>query len=167
MPGRDKSVPTRPPAEPAAKPAAEYVRMSTEHQQYSTENQQKVIREYAGRRGMTVNRTYTDAGKSGLSIDGRDALAVFYSSCTLDCLFCQNWHFRKTSPTVGDGVGAGELAEAANSRTFCVCFFGGEEPQTEAVSNEAVNSQHPTTEPCDQPTPQSRPWAPGRFPRTR
>ena len=57
---------------------------------------------------------------------GYHNLAVFYSSCTLDCLFCQNWHFRKTSPTAGDGVSAGELAEAANSRTFCVCFFGGD-----------------------------------------
>lgn len=57
---------------------------------------------------------------------GYHNLAVFYSSCTLDCLFCQNWHFRKTSPTAEDGVSAGELAEAANSRTFCVCFFGGD-----------------------------------------
>jgi len=53
-------------------------------------------------------------------------LAVFYSSCTLDCLFCQNWHFRKTSPTAEDGVSASQLAEAANSKTFCVCFFGGD-----------------------------------------
>ncbi|MGC2330599.1 MAG: recombinase family protein, partial [Candidatus Acidiferrales bacterium] len=54
--------------------AAEYVRMSTEHQQYSTENQRETIREYADRRGMVIVRTYTDAGKSGLRIDGRDAL---------------------------------------------------------------------------------------------
>jgi DNA invertase Pin-like site-specific DNA recombinase len=54
--------------------AAEYVRMSTEHQQYSTENQQGIIRQYAEGRGMQIVRTYTDAGKSGLSIDGRDAL---------------------------------------------------------------------------------------------
>lgn len=54
--------------------AAEYVRMSTEHQQYSTENQQGVIRQYAESRGMQIVRTYTDAGKSGLTIDGRDAL---------------------------------------------------------------------------------------------
>jgi DNA invertase Pin-like site-specific DNA recombinase len=54
--------------------AAEYVRMSTEHQQYSTENQRTVILQYAQQRGMQVVRTYTDAGKSGLSIDGRDAL---------------------------------------------------------------------------------------------
>jgi pyruvate formate lyase activating enzyme len=57
---------------------------------------------------------------------GYHNLAVFYCSCTLDCLFCQNWHFRKTSPMAGDGLSAGELAEAANSKTFCVCFFGGD-----------------------------------------
>lgn len=54
--------------------AAEYVRMSTEHQQYSTENQSEIIREYAARRGMAIVQTYADAGKSGLRIDGRDAL---------------------------------------------------------------------------------------------
>ena len=54
--------------------AAEYVRMSTEHQQYSTENQADKIREYATRRGIEIVRTYTDAGKSGLRIDGRLAL---------------------------------------------------------------------------------------------
>lgn len=54
--------------------AAEYVRMSTEHQKYSTENQGDIIREYAKRRGIEVVRTYADAGKSGLRIDGRDAL---------------------------------------------------------------------------------------------
>jgi DNA invertase Pin-like site-specific DNA recombinase len=54
--------------------AAEYVRMSTEHQQYSTENQGDKIREYAARRGIEIVKTYADAGKSGLRIDGRVAL---------------------------------------------------------------------------------------------
>lgn len=54
--------------------AAEYVRMSTEHQKYSTENQAEAIRQYAARRGIEIVRTYVDAGKSGLSLDGRDAL---------------------------------------------------------------------------------------------
>ena len=54
--------------------AAEYVRMSTEHQQYSTENQADKIREYAARRGIEIIKTYADAGKSGLRIDGRQAL---------------------------------------------------------------------------------------------
>lgn len=54
--------------------AAEYVRMSTEHQKYSTENQADAIREYAEKRGLEIVRTYADEGKSGLRIDGRDAL---------------------------------------------------------------------------------------------
>ena len=54
--------------------AVEYVRMSTEHQQYSTENQSAKIRDYAERRGIEIVRTYADAGKSGLRLDGREAL---------------------------------------------------------------------------------------------
>jgi DNA invertase Pin-like site-specific DNA recombinase len=54
--------------------AAQYVRMSTEHQQYSTENQADVIAEYAHKRGLEVVTTFTDAGKSGLSIGGRNGL---------------------------------------------------------------------------------------------
>ena len=53
-------------------------------------------------------------------------LAVFYSSCTANCLFCQNWHFRRTSPLESETISADELASVANSHTFCVCFFGGD-----------------------------------------
>lgn len=56
------------------KRAAEYVRMSTDHQRYSTENQATVIRKYAVDRDYEIVRTYADAGKSGLSLGGRDAL---------------------------------------------------------------------------------------------
>src|SRR5689334_15724274 len=55
--------------------AAAYVRMSTEHQQYSTSNQMDVIREYAKRRGLEIVKEYSDEGKSGLNIQGRDSLA--------------------------------------------------------------------------------------------
>ncbi len=55
-------------------PAAQYVRMSTEHQQYSTENQSDKILEYAAKKGIEIVKTYTDAGRSGLSFDGRPAL---------------------------------------------------------------------------------------------
>jgi DNA invertase Pin-like site-specific DNA recombinase len=48
--------------------------MSTEHQKYSTENQAQTIRQYAARRGLEIVRTYADEGKSGLRLDGRDAL---------------------------------------------------------------------------------------------
>ncbi len=54
--------------------AAQYVRMSTEHQQYSTENQADAIRQYAERRGIVIVRTYADEGRSGLRLDGRNAL---------------------------------------------------------------------------------------------
>jgi len=54
--------------------AAQYVRASTEHQQYSTENQADKIKEYADHRGMEIVCTYSDDGRSGLSIGGRAAL---------------------------------------------------------------------------------------------
>ena len=53
--------------------AAEYVRMSTDHQKYSTENQSDAIKHYAEARGIEIVCTYADEGKSGLSVDGRDA----------------------------------------------------------------------------------------------
>ena len=56
---------------------------------------------------------------------GYHNLAVFYASCSLDCLFCQNWHFRTMSPE-GNTMSAEELADLAEERTFCVCFFGGD-----------------------------------------
>ena len=54
--------------------AAEYVRMSTDHQQYSTENQHAAIQRFADEHGMTIVRSFTDAGKSGVGIQGREAL---------------------------------------------------------------------------------------------
>jgi DNA invertase Pin-like site-specific DNA recombinase len=50
------------------------VRKSTEHQQYSTQNQDSVIQRYAQAHGMSIVRTYEDAGKSGLRLQGREAL---------------------------------------------------------------------------------------------
>lgn len=57
-------------------PAAQYIRMSTDHQKYSTENQADAIYQYAERHGMSIVRTYSDAGRSGLNFGGRDALVV-------------------------------------------------------------------------------------------
>lgn len=48
--------------------------MSTEHQKYSTANQSEVIASYAASRSIEIVRTYADEGKSGLRLDGRDAL---------------------------------------------------------------------------------------------
>jgi pyruvate formate lyase activating enzyme len=51
---------------------------------------------------------------------------VFYASCTLNCLYCQNWHYQQVHPLAGGGLSANKLAECANERTFCACFFGGD-----------------------------------------
>lgn len=54
--------------------AAQYVRMSTDMQKYSIENQSEAIGLYAAVRGLTVVRTYEDAGRSGVRLEGRNAL---------------------------------------------------------------------------------------------
>ena len=54
--------------------AAQYVRMSTEHQQYSIDNQKLAIAEYAERESFEVVATYSDAGKSGLTLARRPGL---------------------------------------------------------------------------------------------
>jgi DNA invertase Pin-like site-specific DNA recombinase len=54
--------------------AAEYVRMSTDHQKYSTSNQSATNLAYAACHGMEIVRAYLDEGRSGLRLEGRDAL---------------------------------------------------------------------------------------------
>jgi DNA invertase Pin-like site-specific DNA recombinase len=48
--------------------------MSTEHQQYSPENQSEVIRQYAASHNMEIVQVYSDHGRSGLNIAGREGL---------------------------------------------------------------------------------------------
>jgi len=54
--------------------AAQYVRMSTEHQQYSPENQLEVVRQYAAAHNLEIVCEYSDHGRSGLNIAGRNGL---------------------------------------------------------------------------------------------
>lgn len=54
--------------------AAQYVRMSTDMQRYSIENQSETISLYAASRGLTIVRSYEDAGRSGVRLEGRTAL---------------------------------------------------------------------------------------------
>lgn len=82
---------------------------------------------------------------AGQHRSGEHNLAVFYGSCTLNCLACQNWHYRNLLPTAEEiaavrgsppndlsglspqnALSAAELAAVADARTFCVCFFGGD-----------------------------------------
>jgi pyruvate formate lyase activating enzyme len=52
-------------------------------------------------------------------------LAVFYEACTFNCLYCQNWHFRKRYRS-GNTRSAHELAASADDSTACICCFGGD-----------------------------------------
>lgn len=63
---------------------------------------------------------------SGHAQRGKHNLAVFYASCTVDCLFCQNYDYREVDPSQADLVSAQELAEVVNDRTYCACAFGGD-----------------------------------------
>jgi DNA invertase Pin-like site-specific DNA recombinase len=71
--------------------AAQYVRMSTDHQRYSTANQGQVIAAYAAERNIEIVRTYTDDGRSGLTIVGRGGLQgliadVQFARTDFDCI---------------------------------------------------------------------------------
>ncbi len=52
-------------------------------------------------------------------------LAVFFHACNLNCLYCQNWHFRELTHT-SKWIHVEEMLKALNDRVFCVCFFGGD-----------------------------------------
>ena len=54
--------------------------------------------------------------------DRKKNLAVFYGGCTYDCLFCQNWHYRKVTHTMT----VQEVASRIDENTACICYFGGD-----------------------------------------
>ncbi len=56
---------------------------------------------------------------------GHKNLAVFYHSCSFNCLYCQNYHFKEYTFSTKI-VSAKELAEAADGNTSCICYFGGD-----------------------------------------
>ena len=52
-------------------------------------------------------------------------LAVFFQSCSFNCLFCQNWHFRNETFTPSYHA-VEELVADVDERTSCICYFGGD-----------------------------------------
>ena len=56
---------------------------------------------------------------------GYKNLAVFYHGCTFNCLFCQNWHFKEYL-AAKQKHSASDLADAVDSKTSCICYFGGD-----------------------------------------
>jgi len=71
---------------------------------------------------------------------GKYNLAVFYESCSFDCLFCQNWHWREGRKKFP--VSYKKLAEKVVDEVACICFFGGDPSSnikhTILVSEEAL-----------------------------
>jgi len=66
-------------------------------------------------------------------------LAVFFHACNFNCLYCQNWHFRRIPHLAPASVA--DLAARAGGRTSCICYFGGDPgpqvPYALRVSREA------------------------------
>ena len=89
------------------------------------------------------------AVREGLE-EGYYNLAVFFTACNLDCLYCQNWHHKvmagealRRGGRVSWVRSVGELVEAAaDPRVTCVCYFGGDPgpqaPYALAASREVV-----------------------------
>lgn len=78
---------------------------------------------------------------------GFENLAVFYHACNFNCLFCQNWSFKKATFR-GERVSARKLAGAVRRATACVCYFGGDPtpqlPHALAAARQALSAAHQT-----------------------
>jgi pyruvate formate lyase activating enzyme len=68
---------------------------------------------------------YPDFSHSAGPEYGYKNLAVFYQACSFNCLFCQNWHFRKDVYS-GRKTTAEQLADCVDEKTSCICYFGGD-----------------------------------------
>jgi pyruvate formate lyase activating enzyme len=68
---------------------------------------------------------YPDYAYSPSPERGYRNLAVFFHACSFNCLYCQNWHFRKeTQKTAKTSVEA--LVSDVDEKTSCICYFGGD-----------------------------------------
>ncbi len=62
---------------------------------------------------------------------GYKNLAVFYQSCSFNCLFCQNWHYKDKTKS-SKKMSSSDLANCVDSKTSCICYFGGD-PSTQII----------------------------------
>lgn len=56
---------------------------------------------------------------------GYKNLAVFFHACSFNCLYCQNWHFRKETQKKAK-TSVESLVCDVDEKTSCICFFGGD-----------------------------------------
>lgn len=52
-------------------------------------------------------------------------LAVFFHACTINCLYCQNWHFKKET-LKEKTTNINKLIADITDKTSCICYFGGD-----------------------------------------
>lgn len=56
---------------------------------------------------------------------GYKNLAVFFHACTFNCLYCQNWHFRRETLRPYT-TSVEKLVSDVDKKTSCICYFGGD-----------------------------------------
>jgi pyruvate formate lyase activating enzyme len=74
-------------------------------------------------------------------------LAVFYGSCSSDCLFCQNLSYQEMMKSGTPLMTPTELAGVADESTACVCYFGGDpacNPRHSVEVSKLLIEQHQT-----------------------
>jgi len=62
--------------------------------------------------------------KNGIEY-GYKNLAVFYHACSFNCLFCQNYSFKKYT-FEEKYISPEMLASVIDEKTSCICYFGGD-----------------------------------------
>lgn len=73
-----------------------------------------------------TGKGYPEYAYSPQAETGYSNLAVFYGSCSFDCLYCQNWHYRQLANRLKPAISAENLAAKVNSHVSCICYFGGD-----------------------------------------
>ncbi|MFN3534541.1 MAG: radical SAM protein, partial [Desulfatiglandales bacterium] len=76
-----------------------------------------------------TGRGYPQYGVKNGPERGYFNLAVFFHSCSFNCLYCQNWHFREETLLPGTRS-PDEVISSIDERTTCICYFGGD-PSTQ------------------------------------
>lgn len=62
-------------------------------------------------------------------------LAIFFHSCSFNCIYCQNWHWKILS-LKDESYSIEDVLKTLKEETRCICFFGGD-PGTQG--NFAIN----------------------------
>ena len=72
---------------------------------------------------------------------GYKNLAVFFQACSFNCLFCQNWHFKRDS-VASPTNSIEDLVQEVDSKTSCICYFGGDpSPQLPFSINASLHAR--------------------------